>query len=68
MTERLGVKIIFRPQYSPKFTLIEHAWNTLKTEIRSKRPRTFEMLIGDVQKKSKIFLSNTLTNGLEHTQ
>ena len=49
IAKRLCLKLIFEPPYSPEFNPIELAWNTIKTEIRSKRPRTFERLHEDVQ-------------------
>ena len=49
VAKKLGLKLIFQPPYSPEFNPIELAWNTIKTEIRSKRPRTFESLLEDFQ-------------------
>ena len=49
VAKKLGLTLIFQPPYSPEFTPIERAWNTIKTSIRSKRPRTLERLLEDVQ-------------------
>lgn len=47
LAETLGLKLVFQPPYSPEFNPIELAWNTIKTFVRSKRPRTFQSLEKD---------------------
>ena len=50
-----GIHFLFLPPYdtklvlygSPEFNPIELAWNTIKTFVRSKRPRTFQSLETD---------------------
>ena len=53
VAKKQGIKLILQPPYSHEFNPIERAWNTIKTEIPSKRPRTFERVLEDVHNTIK---------------
>ena len=65
IAQRLGVKIIFQPPYSPEFTPIE-----LGIQSKHRFVRKDHELLKDYcnifKIQSKIFLPNTLTNGVNH--
>lgn len=44
LAEKLGIKLVFQPPYSPEFNPIELAWNTIKTFIRARNLRTLDDL------------------------
>jgi transposase len=42
--ERVGVRVLFLPPYSPDFNPIEHAWAKIQAIVRGAKARTREEL------------------------
>ena len=66
LAKSLGITLIFQPPYSPEYNPIELAWNTIKSVVRSYRPRTLSDLERVYLQASESIPVNHIKNWFRH--